>query len=155
MPAELKQRSSTLQSLWSLLVPLLQRQPAHFFLQTTLLPPTLPPLLLPLITALHSHTRTAALTSIELTYTRIAVNNARTLLGLADDDGRGAWEALVRERGWEVEEEEGGGGGGGGGVWVRPKRAGGRGKGGRGVEGDGLGLSELSSLTRFIVQLEQ
>ena len=140
VPAELKAHSATLQSLWSIIAPLLQHAPSHFFIQTTLLPSTLPPLLLPLLTALHAHTRSTALTSIEATYERIASSAARTQLGLMEDDAQAAWEGLVKERGWELEE---------GGAWVRPKRA------ARGEGADGLGLAELSSLTKYIVQLEQ
>ena len=140
-PVELK-RSPVLQPIWSVLVPLLQLNPAAFFTQCSALSSStpLPPLLLPLLTALHSHTRRQSLRSVEQTYERVAEAEARRLLGLSGEEGKREWEELVRTRGWEVEE----------GGWVKPKK---------GEDEDGeeesVGLTELNALTKYIVQLEQ
>ena len=141
-PVELRRASPSLQSLWSIIAPLLQRSPAQFFVAFAALPrsPPLLPLLPPLLSALHAHIRAGALTSVEDTYERIAEADARKLLGLTNDNSAAEWKALVDARGWTAED--------GGWVHTRKKE--------RAAPGaEDVGVDELHQLTRYIVQLEQ
>ena len=140
IPAELKKKSAVLPLLWTLLVPLLQRDSALFFQSFAAMPasPPLPALLSSLLASLHSHVRTSSIRRIEEAYDTIAVEEARRQLGMAGTAGQQEWEQEVLQgRGWLLE-----------GDWAVVKRR-------EKEKQSSVGEHELHQLTKYVLQLEQ
>jgi hypothetical protein len=140
IPLEVKKKSAVLPLLWTLLVPLLQRDSALFFQSFAAMPaaPPLSALLSSLLTSLHAHVRASTIRRLEDAYDTIAVEEARRQLGMTGTAGQQDWEQeMLQGRGWLVEHD-----------WAVVTR---REKDRQSTVGE----HELHQLTKYVLQLEQ